>query len=108
MQQTQTTNTEQPIAVFSHRMTLPGVPLENLISSLALLLGAFGVKHDMPVNPGFTSESLNTPDQNTNERFMASYMEFKLMLEDLSRQYNTVQCMAQSNGNTVYMRFSCY
>lgn len=107
MQQTQTTS-EQPLALFSHTMTLPGVPLESLISSLALLMSAYGVSHTIPISPTFTSESLVTGNTNQDQRFAADFVQFKLMLEDLSREYTSVQCAAQSNGSSVYMRFSCY
>ncbi|QGH71894.1 hypothetical protein N1M2_31 [Klebsiella phage N1M2] len=99
---------EQPIALFSHTMTFPGVPLENLVSSISLLLSAYGVSHQLPVSPTFTSEGLTSGDNNRDQRFVTEYMQFKLMLEDLSRQYTTVQCTAQSNGASVYLRFSCY
>ncbi|UQT02617.1 hypothetical protein YUBABA_02170 [Serratia phage vB_SmaM-Yubaba] len=99
---------EQPLAMFSHTMTFPGVPLENLVSSIALLLSAYGVKHQLPTSPTFTTEGLTSGDNNRDQRFVTEYMQFKLMLEDLSRQYTTVQCTAQSNGASVYLRFSCY
>lgn len=105
---TQTNTTEQPLAMFSHTMTFPGVPLTTLTSALGMLLSAYGVKHTFPVNTDFSSDALTSADENTNARFASDFMMFKSMLADMSRQYKTVQCSGESNGVSVYMRFSCY
>lgn len=105
---TQTNTTNQPMALFSHTMTFMGVSIDNLLSSIGLLLSAYGVQHEVPISNSFTSESLVTGDENANARFTTEYMQFKMLLSDLARQYTRVQCAVQSNGNTVYMRFSCY
>lgn len=97
-----------PLANYSHTLAAPGIPITALLSSVALLLGAYGIKHDIPIDPTFTTESMTTGDSKSDERFTANYMAFKSLLDGLAREFTTVNCLAQSNGWSVYMRFSCY
>lgn len=100
--------TEQPIALYSHNLTHPGIPLTSLISAVALLLSARGVIHDLPIDPLFTSESMVCGNPMIDNHFSSAYMEFNMLLDSLTRQYNTVQCKARSNGTSIMMTFSCY
>lgn len=106
---TQVTNgTEQPKAIFSHSMQFPGAPLTTVLSACALLIGAYGIQHDIQMDPNFSTDSLTTGNVQADARFQADYMQFKMMLDGLANQYSRVVCTAQSNGIVLYMKFTCY
>lgn len=105
---TTTSGNEQPIALYSHNLTHPGVPLTTLVSAIALLLSARAVIHDLPVDPNFITDSMLCGDKRIDDYFAAEYMQFNLLLDGLVRQYEKVQCKARSNGTSVMMTFSCY
>ena len=108
MMNTMQANGEQPLALYSHNLTHPGVPLMMLISSVALLLSARGVKHELPIDPIFTSDSMVCGTKEVDDRFMSDYLQFNMMVDGLVRQYNVVQVKARSNGSTLMMTISCY
>lgn len=97
-----------PLAnTFSYTITAPGLPTEVLVSSLALLLMAYGVQHNAPFDPNFNSESVNTGNQAVDQRFQNDYMMFKMWLDGITRDYTNVQCNMTANYVTAYMSFTC-
>lgn len=101
-------NVQQPKAAYSHTLTGAGMPTEALINSVALLLNVYGVNHQVSVNPSYSTDSMTTGNQEQDSRFMAEYLNLKGMVEGLSREYSKIDCVMQSNGVAVYMRFNCY
>ena len=104
----ETNQPAQPIQLFSHVFNAPGVPTTSILSSVGLLLGAYGVTHDIPIDPSFSSESFTSGNKDTDDRIMYDYMTFKSMIESFSREFTTVQCQTKCNGWSVHMKFSCY
>uniref|UniRef100_A0AAU8KZ11 Uncharacterized protein n=1 Tax=Pantoea phage Survivor TaxID=3232176 RepID=A0AAU8KZ11_9CAUD len=105
---TNTTMQEQPKSVYSHTLMYPGVPLSSLISMTGLLLGAYGVQHQLAIDPNLTSEQITSGDKIADQRFMNEYMAFKNSLDSLSRDYTRIVCTAQSNGTALYLHLYCY
>lgn len=99
---------EYPKSIYSHTITAPGMPLESLISSIALLLNVYAINHQAPYNPQHQTDSMTTGNKEQDARFMAEYLNLKMMLDDLSKQHTRVDCVMQSNGVSIYMRFNCY
>lgn len=97
-----------PQAVYSHSMRFPGVPFTSLLSACAMLMSAYGVQHGIQLDPTFSQGSLTTGNQKADEQFALEYMNFKMMLDGLSRQYGKIVANVQSNGTVLYMKFTCY
>lgn len=97
-----------PKAVYSHTLYGAGMPTESLVSSVALLLNVYGVRHQVSVNPNFQTDSMTTGNAEQDARFMAEYMTLKNLIDGLARDFSTVDCVMQSNGYAIYMKFSCY
>jgi hypothetical protein len=106
---TQTMNgTNTPKAVYSHSIHFPGAPLTTVLNACVLLLNAYGIKHGVQYDPNFTTASLNTGNQVADARFQNDYLNFKMMLDGLIKTYSSVECTVQSNGTSLYMKFTCY
>lgn len=98
---------QPPAQTFTHNLTAPGVPLETLISTIVLLLSAYGVTHDGPMQPNFDSTSINTGNDQIDARFQNDYMMFKMFLDGLSLDYRNVHCTMKASNVSVYMIFTC-
>lgn len=92
---------------FTYNLTTPGLPVETLISTIVLLLGAYGVIHDGPVNNDFDSDSVNTGNEQVDARFQNDYMMFKMFLDGLSLDYRNIHCAMKASNVSVYMTFTC-
>lgn len=92
---------------FTYTLTSPGLPLETLISTIVLLLGAYGVVHDGPINNDFNSDSVNTGNEHADARFQNDYMMFKMFLDGLSLDYRNIHCTMKASNVSVYMIFTC-
>jgi hypothetical protein len=93
-------------AKFSYSLHNPGIPFESLLASIILLLDSYGVKHSLARDPGDIG-SVQTGNAKQDEAFMIEYLNFKTFLDNLSREYNTVECGLQGSTVHVYMTFSC-
>ena len=92
---------------FSYNLTAPGLPTEVMISAIALLLMAYGVRHDIPYDPNFNTESVNTGNAAVDNRFQNDYMMFKMWLDGISRDYSDIHCVMAANYTTAHMTFTC-
>lgn len=93
--------------VFTYNLSAPGLPIQTLIATVVLLLGAYGVVHDVAADPNFNSESVNTGNEQVDARFQNDYMMFKMFLDGLSLDYANIHCNMQASAVSTYMTFTC-
>lgn len=99
-------DSHEPPAKYSHIMIQPDIPFTTLLNTIILLLDAYNVRHNGQLDDT-AGMSVETGNQNRDERFMADYMSFKMFLDALNRDYQEIICQIQGTGQGLYMTFQC-
>lgn len=91
--------------LFTYTLTVPGLPTETLIGSLALLLNVYGISHNLPYVENL--DSVITDNPAVDARFHNDYIMLKMFLDGLIKDFQYIQCHAVANYVTVHMTFTC-
>ncbi|QZA70541.1 hypothetical protein AH04_58 [Erwinia phage AH04] len=92
--------------VFSWSLSLPGVPFTSILNSVILLFNTYNIRHSSALDSEADMQ-ITTGNPETDERFMADYLNFKMFLDGLNREYEDIQCDLQGTGIGLYMTFKC-
>lgn len=104
---TQMFQTNNQPAVFNHVVVMPGIPIQQVINMIGMLLGAYGVTHQLPINV-VDGDSISTGCDNMDITYGARYLELKNFISDLVREYKLVSCSAMGMGPGLQLTFTCY
>lgn len=99
-------DSHEPPASYSYIFIQPDIPFVTLLNTIILLLEVYNVQHNGQIDPT-APMSVETGNQNRDERFMADYMSFKMFLDSLNRDYQEIICQIQGTGQGLYMTFQC-
>lgn len=94
--------------VFTHNMILAGIPLESALTSVCLLMNAYGIVHDIGFNSDIDTNTLETGNANIDAQNMAKYFEFKNFIDDLNREFSYMKCTAVCNSRMIRLSFICH
>lgn len=96
-----------PSNVMTYTVMMPGIPLQDMISTIGMLLGSYGVCHQLPIN-NMSEQGLTTGDPFADQLIVAKYMQLKSILIDLSREYTKVVATSTMMGQSLVLTFTCY
>lgn len=95
-----------PGQFFSYTITNPAIPFTSLMNSVILLLNAYNVRHSMAFDQS-VEMSVDSGNVSADARFQSDYINFKMFLDGINREFQNVVCTAQGTGIGLRMNFEC-
>lgn len=99
-----------PSAEFTHKCSLPGIPTEAALSAIGMLLGSYGIKHQIPIDPTIDTSLLvsgQTGDR-INDNNTATFFELMRIFDSYSREFTNTVAELQIYNGLYCFTFKCW